>query len=99
MTSLTVPLLEVSDTDFPGKGIRYCTVSSFKGMESDVVVLVNVDDLHSPEARQALYVGLSRSRAVLAVFMSEAVRDEYEDLASEFGERLAATGTSGAPQS
>ena len=51
-------------------------------MESDVVVLVDVDDLRSSEARQSLYVGLSRSRALLAVFMAEVVRDDYEALAS-----------------
>jgi hypothetical protein len=90
LESMSVPLVEASDGEPAGKGVRYSTVSSFKGMESDVVLLVDVEDLHSPEARQSLYVGLSRSRAVLAVFMSEAVRGEYEELASDFGERLAA---------
>ena len=98
LTSLGVPLLDSSHTEPIDKGVRYCTVSSFKGMESDVVLLVDVDDLHSPEARQSLYVGLSRSRAVLAVFMSEVVRNDYEELASDFGERLARESTA-APQS
>jgi superfamily I DNA/RNA helicase len=71
----------------PKNAVRYATISGFKGLEADVVLLVDVDDLTSPEARQSLYVGVSRCKALLCVFLDEAVRPEYEQLATEFGER------------
>ncbi len=49
----------------------FSTIQSFKGLESDVVVLVDVDDLDSARMRSLMYVGASRARALLAVLRSE----------------------------
>jgi hypothetical protein len=42
--------------------IRVCTIYSFKGLESAVIILTELDKLRSEIASQLLYVGLSRAR-------------------------------------
>jgi len=74
----------------PRDAIRYATIAGFKGLESDVILLVDVEDLDSAGARQSLYVGASRCKVLLHVFLAESVRQDYESLAGEFGARLAA---------
>ncbi|MGB7340749.1 MAG: ATP-binding domain-containing protein [Phototrophicaceae bacterium] len=42
--------------------IKVCSIYSYKGLESSVVILTELDKLHEDVARQLLYVGLSRAR-------------------------------------
>ena len=44
--------------------IRFSTLAAFKGLESDVVLLIDIDDFSSSAAKLSLYVGASRARAV-----------------------------------
>ncbi len=79
----------ISDNpDADWRHIPYSTISSFKGLEADAVVVVEVDELLSGQARSDLYVGTSRARALLAVFAQEGGRDDYDELARRFGTRL-----------
>jgi hypothetical protein len=65
--------------------IAFSTVSSFKGLESEAVLLVDVDDLSSTEGLISVYVGASRARVALYVFISEQVRDQFREHAHVFG--------------
>ena len=42
--------------------VRVCSIYSFKGLESPVVILTELDKLRSEIASQLVYVGLSRAR-------------------------------------
>ena len=81
----------VDDAPRPGS-ISFRTIQSFKGLESDVVVLIEIDRLAGIDAANALYVGASRARAHLAVFVAETAKSEYEERAAEFGRILAGVG-------
>lgn len=70
--------------------VAFSTVSSFKGLESDVVLLVDVDNLESLDGLASVYVGASRARLALVVFLSKAQRDRFHALAREFGRAAAA---------
>ena len=63
-----------------------------KGLEADAILVVDVSDLDSDAARLQLYVGLSRARVYLAVFLAESVRDQYVERAAEIGKAVAALG-------
>jgi hypothetical protein len=69
-----------------GKAIGYCTIASFKGLEADIVLLVDIDDLRDPKGLLSVYVGASRPRTLLHVFLNESQRRAYEDLAFKYGE-------------
>ena len=51
--------------------LRTSTVFKFKGMESHVVVLTDLDKLDSPRDRRRAYVGMSRAKYALYVLGSE----------------------------
>jgi hypothetical protein len=65
--------------------IAFSTVSSFKGLEAEVVLLVDVDDLTLAEGLISVYVGASRARVALYVFISDQVRDQFREHARVFG--------------
>ena len=61
--------------------ITWTTVSSFKGLENDVVVLVGVEYLHDDWYRSLAYAGMSRARIRLHVLIhqdADKLRQERE---------------------
>jgi ATP:corrinoid adenosyltransferase len=94
---LSYPLIDASsEPERTGREIRFSTISSYKGLESDAVFVTDVDNLKDSGALAALYVGTSRPRAFLAVFLHESVREAYDERAEDLGRRLAeATATNG----
>jgi hypothetical protein len=71
----------------PRNTIRFATVGSFKGLEADAVLLLDLLDLANSETRRIIYVGASRARAFLALFLPEAERPAYEQAALAYGRR------------
>lgn len=58
--------------------ISYCTVSSFKGLENDFILLTDIDDLQSEWWRSVIYVGMSRARVGLHLLLHESQRATYK---------------------
>ncbi len=58
--------------------ISYGSVSAFKGLENDFIVLTDIEDLDSDWWRSVIYVGMSRARIGLHLFLSRSVRSSYE---------------------
>jgi superfamily I DNA/RNA helicase len=83
------PLKDISrgGLDPAGDEITFSTASSFKGLEAEVVLLVDVDDLSSSDGLVSVYVGASRARVALYIFTSEQVRDQFMEHAHLFGRR------------
>ena len=54
--------------------INFFTVQSFKGLESRVVILVDVDHIEGDEPQSMLYVGMSRARNLLVLMLNESAR-------------------------
>jgi hypothetical protein len=67
--------------------ITYSTVAGYKGLEADVIVVVDVLEI-SEATRADLYVATSRARALLAIAIKESARPEYDEAAREFGRLL-----------
>lgn len=56
----------------------FSTVSSFKGLENDYIVLADVENLDGDWWRSVIYVGMSRARAGLCVLVPNSLRPSYE---------------------
>ena len=70
---------DTSSEDNPEKRyIKYSTLHSFKGLESEVIILADVEDLEGDNSRYQLYVGSSRGRAIMAPFILETQKGVYE---------------------
>jgi hypothetical protein len=54
--------------------IRYATAQAFKGLESPVVVLCDIESVGDGEPQSLLYVAMSRARAHLIVLVHERAR-------------------------
>lgn len=60
--------------------IGFATVQSYKGMESNYVVITDIEDLTSDVAKSLLYVGMSRARYGLILLIAESRRNDYREL-------------------
>jgi hypothetical protein len=76
----------------PGKDTRkptfiFATAQAFKGMESKVIVLCDVERIDCDEDRSLLYVAMSRARSLLTVFVhvrtKAAVREAFRKRLTE----------------
>jgi hypothetical protein len=54
--------------------IRFATAQAFKGMESPVVVLCDIEQVTADEPQALLYVAMSRARSQLTVLLHEKAR-------------------------
>ena len=66
---------------------RFATAQAFKGMESKVVVLCDVDRIDGDDDRSLLYVAMSRARSLLTVLLhvrtKAAVREAFKKRMSD----------------
>jgi DNA helicase IV len=56
-----------------GNCLSFCTIQSYKGLENSIIILT---DIESYADNKLLYVGLSRARAALYIFESDAAHAE-----------------------
>src|SRR5581483_220448 len=91
LSGWTPPLTDVSGEAVPASTatLRFSTIGAFKGLEADVVLLVDVDDLSTNAGLASVYVGTSRSKLALYVFIANAEHEQFKNLAKEFGRTLA----------
>ncbi len=70
------------------ESIRYSTVSAFKGLEADVVILTDVNDFESDWWKAVLYVGMSRARVDLVILLPEKLKSAYNQKLREMLENI-----------
>jgi superfamily I DNA/RNA helicase len=83
------PIVQVGAAASSSKrAIAFCCIKDFKGLESDAVILTDIDDLESDEFRELIYVGTSRARIFLSLLLSEQVRETFRNCGTALGKRL-----------
>lgn len=60
---------------------RFSTINTFKGLEADVVMLLDLDGFEDEENRKQNYVAISRARTDLYIYYSEDASDEKDRMA------------------
>lgn len=58
----------------------FATIQSYKGMESNYVILTDIEDLKSETAKSLLYVGMSRARYGLILLLANSTRNDYKEI-------------------
>lgn len=77
-------IIENDDIKQIRKGqINYFTVQSFKGLESNIVFLIDIDGFKGISNRSINYVALSRAKVLLYVFYPETLKAEYQEVAEK----------------
>lgn len=87
----SLPLRTLADRT-EGNRLDFATIHSFKGLERDVVLVVDLEHLEDEAVSMIHYAGLSRARGLLCLFIPEHQRDAYARQAQAFGVRLTAGG-------
>ena len=59
-------------------GIKYSTIHSYKGMESQVVIVLDIDAVVGEQAQSLLYVAMSRARSLLILMINKRVKKSVE---------------------
>jgi hypothetical protein len=59
--------------------IPFSTIQAFKGLESEAVLLIDVDDIESKQMEALLYVGASRGRTMLGVLRKDETTPVFAD--------------------
>jgi hypothetical protein len=70
------PRLSPLRSGFKSNKIHYGTIHSFKGMESPVIILTDIENVTSSEAQSLFYVGITRALERLTIFVSKKVNRE-----------------------
>ena len=74
-----VPLVDSSRSlDSSRECLRFSTIHSFKGLESQVVIIVDVEDVDEERSQSLLYVGMSRARGLLILMAHERARSSID---------------------
>ena len=74
-----VPLFDCSRSlNTPQRCIRFSTIHSFKGLESQVVIMVDIEEVDDDKSQSLLYVGMSRARSLLILLIHERARSSID---------------------
>lgn len=63
-----------------GPCLTYCSISAFKGLENDFIVLTDIEKLESEWWQSVIYVGMSRACAGLVVLLRDSLQRTYESM-------------------
>lgn len=69
-----------SEITAPQNFFGFATVQSYKGMESNYVMITDIEDLTSEVAKSLLYVGMSRAKYGLILLIAESMRNDYREI-------------------
>lgn len=83
-----LPIVDLTNSN-ARPGLQFSTMHAFKGLERNIVVAIDIDQVGSEEVAMLHYAGLSRARVLLIPIMCASERPGYEQQASAFGRRLA----------
>lgn len=73
------PLVDCSRMlDPPQECLRFSTIHSFKGLESQVVIIVDIEDVEDARTQSLLYVGMSRAQGLLILLAHERARKSID---------------------
>lgn len=72
--------IKVDSYDFRNnKDIRFYTIQAFKGLDSKIIIMLDVDDFASADSVLRNYVGISRARSYLEVFFDSKLKKERQE--------------------
>lgn len=70
-----IPVVDCSRSLESPKGcLKFATIHAFKGLESPVVFVIDVDGIDDIASQSLMYVGMSRARGMLILMLNERVR-------------------------
>jgi len=66
------------------KGLQEETIKSFKGLENTYIILFGFEEISTTEASRLLYVGISRARFKVYLYLFKFIQEDYKHLIRKF---------------
>lgn len=87
--------LNVDITELTAKNINYpkentiyiCSIQTYKGLENKVIVIAGINQVEGNWIDTLNYIGMSRARELLYVFIDEIMHNSYENKVKKYLER------------
>ena len=70
------------------KVVKFSTIHSFKGLESRVVIVVDIDEVRGSRAQSLLYVSMSRAKSLLILIINEQTRKSIDGIKKSRGKTV-----------
>ncbi|MGE5410747.1 MAG: NERD domain-containing protein [Clostridiales bacterium] len=81
VTGFTIKEIKnIDETSSNNTYVRFATIQSYKGMESNYIIITDIEDLVSDVAKALLYVGMSRAKYGLVLLITESIRNEFREI-------------------
>ncbi|SEN19038.1 nuclease-related domain-containing DEAD/DEAH box helicase [Lihuaxuella thermophila] len=64
----------------PEGSLGFSTIHSYKGLENTYIILVDIDDLETAKIQELLYVGMTRAKLGLYVFIKSNLKERWQSL-------------------
>jgi hypothetical protein len=61
----------------------YCSIYAYKGMESPVVILTDINKINGSQAEALLYIGMTRAKAKLVILMRKSCKNDWSHAIQE----------------
>lgn len=66
---------------FPFRGITFATIMDFKGLENSYIALLDINQLEETQENVSnLYVGMTRARVQLWMFLHDSIQKDYQKI-------------------
>lgn len=75
---------EVNICALPKDRVPYATAAAFKGLENNVIIYTDIDSLAGQWSESVNYVGMTRAREKLYVFLDKKLQKQYGERAKQF---------------
>ena len=74
-----IPVVDCSRSlDAPNGCLKFSTIHAFKGLESPVVIVIDVEGVDDLVSQSLMYVGMSRARGMLILMLNERARSSIQ---------------------
>lgn len=82
------PIADAIGESRPPGSIAFSTIDDFKGLESDAVLILDIDGLEPGASRLHLYVAMTRAKSLLCLMLDNATEQLYKELVEDFAGRV-----------
>ncbi|PRZ15949.1 type III restriction/modification enzyme restriction subunit [Laceyella sediminis] len=84
ISKVSGPSLKIHDLTIrlpkPDGSVGFCTIHSYKGLENKYIFIVDLDDLESARIRELLYVGMTRAKLGLYLFIKSDLKETWSEI-------------------
>ena len=80
--------LTAKNINFPKENTIYiCSIQAYKGLENKTIIIAGIDQLKGKWIDTLNYIGMSRARELLYVFIDEIMHNSFENKVKNYLER------------